>query len=193
MKNTKAELRNEYRSKRISLLPEEEFLMNEQILSNLKTLDWGKVNYCHIFLPIAKFHEPNTFLFISYLRDFYPEINIVVSKSELKTNQMQHYLYDENLIFIKNQWGILDPESGLSIDEKLLDVILIPLLISDQHGNRVGYGKGYYDRFLSLCRQDVLKVGVSFFKPIECVEDVDQHDIPIDVCITPLGVEYYKK
>ena len=55
----------------------------------------------------------------------------------------------------------------------------------DLQGNRVGYGKGYYDRFLSKCKEDVIKVGLSFLSPIDCIEDVDFFDKKLDFCITP--------
>ena len=68
------------------------------------------------------------------------------------------------------------------------DLILVPLLGFDKKGNRVGYGKGFYDRFLAKCRSDVLKVGVSFFEPTDRISDVSPFDIRLDYCITPARV-----
>ena len=77
------------------------------------------------------------------------------------------------------------------IDEKEIDLVLVPLLCFDKKGFRVGYGKGFYDRFLSKCRSDVLKIGLSYFKPVEKIEDVRDFDVALDYCITPKGVWHF--
>ena len=66
-----------------------------------------------------------------------------------------------------------------------MDVIIIPLLCFDKQGNRVGYGKGFYDRFLQKCSPKALKVGFCLQEPIELVEDLNEFDVKMDVCITP--------
>ena len=64
-----------------------------------------------------------------------------------------------------------------------IDVVLIPLIVFDENGHRIGYGKGYYDRFLESCRPDTLKVGLSILPPIKEIPEVEAHDIPMDYCI----------
>lgn len=64
-------------------------------------------------------------------------------------------------------------------------MVLIPLLAFDKKGYRVGYGKGFYDRFLADCRPDVVKVGLSVFEPIDEIADLNEFDIKMDFCITP--------
>ncbi|UIR55578.1 5-formyltetrahydrofolate cyclo-ligase [Sphingobacterium sp. SRCM116780] len=188
---TKAELRTYYRDLRSRLSEQEEEELNNSLFHNLKKLNWQHVKFCHVFLPILKFHEPNTFLLISYFRENFPDINLVISKSDMLSQQMTHYVYNDSLVLENNKWGILEPVEGIAISETKLDVVLIPLLISDKRGNRVGYGKGYYDRFLSLCRSDVKKIGLSFFEPIDLIQDVDPHDIPLDICVTPQEIYTY--
>ena len=75
--------------------------------------------------------------------------------------------------------------NGEEISPKSIDVVFIPLLAFDNQGNRVGYGKGFYDKFLSECREDVLRVGVSFFPSEEKIIDVLQTDISLQYCVTP--------
>ena len=70
---------------------------------------------------------------------------------------------------------------------KLLDVVFVPLLIFDLQGQRVGYGKGYYDRFLGQCKKEVIKIGLSFFEPVATIEDLNPYDIPLDYGVTPNG------
>ncbi|WP_235212323.1 5-formyltetrahydrofolate cyclo-ligase [Sphingobacterium sp. ML3W] len=188
---TKTELRKHYRDLRSNLSETDEAALNLALLNQLKSLEWQHVKFCHVFLPISKYHEPNTFLLISYLQEQYPHIQLVVSRSDLASNVMSHYHYSDTVTLVHNKWGILEPTDGISVNEKSIDMVLVPLLISDIFGHRVGYGKGYYDRFLALCRPDVQKVGLSFFEPIGLIEDIDVHDIPLDICVTPTAVYHY--
>jgi 5-formyltetrahydrofolate cyclo-ligase len=63
--------------------------------------------------------------------------------------------------------------------------VFIPLLAFDKSGHRVGYGAGYYDRFLSKCKPDCLKVGLSFFEPVDEISDADEFDVKLNHCVTP--------
>ena len=64
-------------------------------------------------------------------------------------------------------------------------MVLVPLLAFDSKGYRVGYGKGFYDRFLKQCRNDCVKIGLSYFEPIDAINDAGEFDVPLDFCITP--------
>jgi 5-formyltetrahydrofolate cyclo-ligase len=90
---------------------------------------------------------------------------------------------ETKLVF--NKWGILEPSGGQAVEPKEIDVVLTPMLAGDKRGFRVGYGKGYYDKFFSLCRPDVLKIGLSYFPPIEEISDVHEFDVKLDYCVTP--------
>ena len=68
---------------------------------------------------------------------------------------------------LKNKYGIPEPVGGTEMMPAEIELIIVPLLVFDINGNRVGYGKGYYDRFLKSCSENALKVGVSFFEPVE--------------------------
>ena len=73
-------------------------------------------------------------------------------------------------------------------DPKMIEVVFIPLLCFDLKGNRVGYGSGFYDRFLKECNSNTLKIGLSFFKPENIIEDTNSFDVKLDICITPQKV-----
>ena len=89
---------------------------------------------------------------------------------------------------LKNSWGIKEPAGNDDCDIKDFDLIITPLLYSDQLGNRVGYGKGFYDRFFSEINPDAAKIGVSFFPPNETIEDVSAYDVPLNYLVTPTEV-----
>ena len=79
----------------------------------------------------------------------------------------------------------MEPPGDIAILPKDIDMVFVPLLSFDKNGYRVGYGKGYYDKFLANCREDLVKVGFSFFEPVVKIEDVDGYDIPLNYCLTP--------
>lgn len=87
--------------------------------------------------------------------------------------------------FANSAWGIPEPVGGTVVKPTDLDIILLPLLAFDLKGNRVGYGKGFYDRYLLHCRPNCIKIGISLFDPVDLIEEVESHDIPLDIAICP--------
>jgi 5-formyltetrahydrofolate cyclo-ligase len=98
---------------------------------------------------------------------------------------MTHYLLTDSTTIKKNTWNIPEPINGIPIVTKQIDVVFVPLLAFDDSGHRVGYGKGFYDKFLANCKPEVIKIGLSFFKSIEKIVDVFENDIKLDYCVTP--------
>jgi 5-formyltetrahydrofolate cyclo-ligase len=184
---TKAEYREIYKKRRQLLTDVEQKEGDVGLFKQLRLLDWTEVSYVHVYLSIKKFKEPDTFSLITYLKGNYPDINIVVSKTDFERHSMSHFLWDDHLVLNENAWGIPEPLTGTLVEEQSLDVVIIPLLTADQSGNRVGYGKGFYDQFLSKCREDVLKIGLSYFEPVPLISDVDDWDIPLDILLSPTG------
>ena len=64
-------------------------------------------------------------------------------------------------------------------------MVFVPLVAFDELGNRVGYGKGFYDEFLKNCSKDTIKIGLSFFEAEAVISDIELHDVPLDFCVTP--------
>lgn len=189
----KQECRSYFKAKRISLSDEEILELNAQLLEQMKKFDWTGYSRIHVFLSISKFKEPDTLEFISWIKKIKPYVALVISKSDFISGTMTNYLYDENIVLQTNSWGIPEPADGISVDDKSIDIVIVPMLVCDQTGNRVGFGKGFYDRFLAGCRADVVTVGLSFFKPIDNLSDVDEWDYPLDYCITPNGLYSFNK
>lgn len=149
-----------------------------------------KLRAIHCYLPIRRKNEVDTFPIIYTIQEKYLKTKVVIPRSLPNTNEMEHYQWLPDMTLDMNQWGILEPNPSSAIHYPLseIDLVIIPLLTFDKKGNRVGYGKGFYDRFLSKCRSSVIKVGVSFFDPIESITDTDVFDIRLDYCITPTQV-----
>ncbi|SMG35130.1 5-formyltetrahydrofolate cyclo-ligase [Sphingobacterium psychroaquaticum] len=181
----KAGLRIYYKKERQLMSADDFVSRSERVLAQLKKRSWNDVAYLHLYIPIQRMREIDTWPFMDWLRQHYPALKIVVSRSNPDDSSMSHYLFRERRALFENKWGILEPQEGESVDEKLIDAVIIPLLVADKAGNRVGYGKGFYDRFLAKCRPDCLKIGLSLFPPVEQIDDVNEYDVPLDVLITP--------
>lgn len=188
----KSALRSKYLQKRKELSVSDINILSQHILKHFGGLDFDGIRYLHLFYPIIKKHEVNSLLIADWLRRNHPNITIVLSKSNTQNHTLEHILWLENTPLAMNEWGITEPKSGERIPPEKIDLVVIPLLIFDVKGNRIGYGKGFYDRFLSECRMDVKKVGVSFFDPELTFEEIDEFDIPLDVCVTPHRVWEFK-
>ncbi|MBS1752063.1 MAG: 5-formyltetrahydrofolate cyclo-ligase [Bacteroidetes bacterium] len=182
---TKKELRIIYREKRASLQPHGAEKMQDLILINFQQLSLPFLEYLHIYLPSQVHVEVDTFSIMEYLKFINPGLRVVIPKTQWDDGTMQHYLYDDNTVLVKNKFDILEPAGGELVLENQVDLVLLPLLAFDEKGYRVGYGKGFYDRFLSHCREDVIKIGLSFFDAEKRIDDTDEFDIPLTYCITP--------
>lgn len=182
----KAALRTYYLSKRNALDTHTLTLRNEQIKNLfLAYFHDFKIEAIHTFLPIAEKKEINTKPILDALKKRNPKLRVVVSKSNLETLEMTSYLLQEGTVLEINKWGIPEPLEGVLFDEVKIDVILIPLLAFDKSGNRVGYGKGFYDRFLRKCRSTVVKIGLCLEPPVAVIPDTHQFDVKLNYCVTP--------
>lgn len=190
---TKKELRKQYLIRRQNLSEADYQEKNLKIIENLFTsFSFETIESAHIFLPIIKHREVNTHLIINRLQSEYPQIKIIISKSDLEGFEMTHYILDEHTLLLENMWGIPEPVNGTPFPEKKIDMVLIPLVIFDKEGHRVGYGKGFYDRFLSKCRLNAIKVGLSMEEPVDIIPDTHENDFRMDYCVTPEKVYKFK-
>jgi 5-formyltetrahydrofolate cyclo-ligase len=186
---TKNELRTKYKALRQSL-SEVEIEEKSLAIANavLKLPIWHHT-YFHIFLPIQTLNEVNTEFILHLLSG--KDKEIIVSKSDFKTQKMTHFLLTDNTKFQKNKYQIPEPVSGIEIESLKMEVVFVPLLGYDKKGNRVGYGKGFYDKFLSECLPETLKIGLSFFEPEILILDIFENDIALDYCITPQKIHHF--
>lgn len=179
----KSYLRKIYKQKRVVLTLDDIQELQENIYQQVYKLDLSEIKNIHIFLSLQKFKEIDTLPIINYLRS--REKQIVVSKSDFTNNTLSHFILEKDTVLETNKYGIPEPVKAKPILEKALDLVFVPLLISDENNFRVGYGKGFYDRFLSNCRNDCKKIGLNFFKPISHIFDSNQFDIALDKVIYP--------
>ena len=186
----KKELRKKYKELRQEL--SEDVIIDKSLAIANRLLQLGKASeeieiwdqtYFHLFLTIEEQKEVDTEFVLQILAG--KDKEIVVAKSNFETLDMKHYLLTDNTKFQKNAYNIYEPVDGIEVPTSKIDVVFVPLLAYDAKGNRVGYGKGFYDKFLSQCKPNVVKIGLSFFEPEEKIEDVSDSDIRLDFCVTP--------
>ena len=182
----KKELRQKYKELRKQLSENDIEEWSLQIANQLIRLDIWQHSFYHLFLPIESQKEVNTEYILQVLAG--KDKNIVLSKSDFSTREMTHFLLTDNTTIKKNAYDIPEPIDGLEVPVFKIDVVFVPLLAFDENGNRVGYGKGFYDKFLAECKPEILKIGLSFFESEKVISDVLNTDIQLDLCVTPTKV-----
>lgn len=150
-----------------------------------QSFDLSAISYFHCFLPIEKFDEINTRpIFERIWRDF-PRIQTIVPRVNFQTNEIENLSFTPDTNLVQNVWQIREPAHDNFIETEKIDLVIVPLLCFDKQGFRVGYGKGFYDKFLERCRPDCLKIGLSYFEPAAQIADSQPHDVRLDYCLTP--------
>ena len=141
---------------------------------------WDFDNF-HVFMGVNKLKEINTSFIISILQG--RDKNIIIPKV-ISGEHLDHYLLTDSTKLKQNLWNILEPVNGIKVEPNEIQVVFVPLLAYDLYGNRVGYGKGYYDKFLAQCGEKCIKIGLSFFEPVKKILSSSQ-DIKLNYCVTP--------
>ena len=182
----KEELRSKYKSFRKLLSYKDIDEMSLAIANNVLTLPIWNKTYFHLFLPIEEQKEVNTEFILHLLSG--KDKEICISKSDFKSRKMRNYLLTDNTKIKKNEYNIPEPIDGIEVPANKIEVVFVPLLAFDSNGNRVGYGKGFYDKFLLECNPNAIKIGLSFFEPEIVISDVYEDDVKLDYCVTPKTV-----
>ena len=184
---TKLALRKSFLKKRLALSGQEHEDKSFAIANNCLTLPIWHLEYYHIYLPIKAKAEIDTTLILTLLQG--KDKQVILPRT--KGSELEHILLTDITKLKINGLGIPEPEKGIKISPEQIDVIFLPLLAWDKTGNRLGYGKGFYDNFLSQCRKNTIKVGLSFFDPVEKIIDIRSKDIQMDFCVNPEGIKKF--
>jgi 5-formyltetrahydrofolate cyclo-ligase len=183
----KSELRKTYLAK-MKLLSQDQLLEKSQQIANLffDNFSLENVKYLHTFLTITKNCEVETkFIYEKVWRDL-PSVKTIVPR--VKGDEIESISFNIDSQMSENHWQISEPIDSIFVESTEIDVVIVPLLCVDKYGNRVGYGKGFYDRFLANCREDCLKIGVSFFEPTNESFDKNKNDVRLNFCLTPHSI-----
>ncbi|CAN5775687.1 5-formyltetrahydrofolate cyclo-ligase [soil metagenome] len=185
---TKNELRQLYKEKRKALTAAEKDKLEDLMLIQFQRLDIDIPALIMTYAPIQKENEFDPQLITDYCFFKNPEQQLFYPVIEQKDNSMYSVIVNDQTLFAPNKFGIDEPVGALPMFPEEIDLLIVPLLAFDRNGNRVGYGKGYYDRFLKECRDDAVKIGFSFFEPEKKIDDIKKYDVKLDHCITPTDI-----
>ncbi len=184
----KKEIRKTLRQKRGEITATQQLKWDDLILIHFQTIELPFLSTVLSFNPIEEKKEINPFTIIDYLHFVNPALQVAYPKADFKNNSIQAIVCNADAAFEFNEYDIPEPVGGDALDPTEIDMVLVPLLAFDIQGKRVGYGKGFYDRFLKQCRPNCLLTGLSYFEAIDTVDDADDFDVPLNLCITPQKV-----
>jgi 5-formyltetrahydrofolate cyclo-ligase len=181
----KKELRILFNEKRNQLTHSQKEKFDDLILIKFQRFHLPYYEFLLSFWPMDDRNEINTHPITDFLYFQNPGLQLAYPVTDFSTHEMKAIAVNDETEFKENKYSILEPVSGEIIAPDEIDVILMPLLAFDKKGYRVGYGKGFYDRYLSKCRDEVIKIGMSYFEPVDEISDVSVHDIKMNYCVTP--------
>ena len=179
----KSDARKELLAKRKNLTATDCLKWDDLLLIQFQKLDWSNVSCVANFYPLENMNEPNSLLFASYLKTMVPGIQIVYPVVDANKTTMQFYKETETLRF--NEWGITEPFAIEKVDPISIDAVIVPLIGFDRQGHRIGFGKGFYDKYFENYPQHRPRIGVSYFEPLSNIQDTHEFDVPLTHCITP--------
>ncbi|MDU0369796.1 5-formyltetrahydrofolate cyclo-ligase [Hymenobacter endophyticus] len=188
----KADLRRAALARRRAL-PEAEVTQRstalwQQLWAEFPVAQW---QWLHLFLPIPRQHEPDTWPLIRQLWAQQPHLQLAVPVVQPDGRTLRHYHLTPETQLVKNRWEIDEPVGATEVAPPQLDAVLIPLLAFDETGHRVGYGKGFYDLFLAQCRPSARRIGVSLEPPVPRITDAWEGDVRLHACLTPERVWWF--
>lgn len=187
----KAKLRRQMLARRRALPPAEvaqrSALLAEQFFQTFPVAEWA---WLHAFLPIPRQHEPDTWLIIRRVWQEFRRLNVLVPVVEADGQTLHHCHIGPDTPLEPNRWGIPEPDKSRQVAAFSLDAVLVPLLAFDELGQRVGYGKGFYDRFLAQ-HPEALRIGLSLEPPVPRISDAWPGDVPLHACLTPERVWHF--
>ncbi len=187
----KQELRSVYKNKRKSISPNALQTISESIAE----LFFKNINVenklLSLFLPIENEKEINTYLILEKALTL--DSKIAIPKSNFENNEMKHILFENKTELALNKYGIPEPIKGKIIAADKIDYVIVPLLAVDINGNRVGYGKGFYDRFLAKCNNQCKFIGITHFDNFEQIDDINAADVKLNAIITPNSFHWFER
>lgn len=190
---TKAALRRAALPRRQALTPAEIAVrsaqLGAQLFRHFPVAEW---RWLHVFLPLARQNEPDTWPLIHQIWADELPVRLAVPVVQPDAISLKHYELTPATPLVASRWGIPEPvaDAATEVAPAQLSAVLVPLLAGDRQGQRVGYGGGFYDRFLAQCGPGTLFIGLNVLddEPVAAIADVLPTDVPLHACLTPGGM-----
>lgn len=193
---SKADLRRVALARRQALPPAEltrrSELLSDHFFQHFRVAEW---RWLHLFLPLARRNEPNTWLIIRRVWAEKLPVRLAVPVVQADGISLKHYELTPDTRLLENRWGIPEPDAtaATEVPPSAFDAVLVPLLVVDAAGHRVGYGGGFYDRFLAQCRPGTQLIGLNVLDeaPVAAIGDVLPTDVSLTAGLTPGGARTF--
>lgn len=191
---TKADIRRQCKARRASLSPADVAALSEQLAELFFADDQIRAYLnvpgavLHTFLPIRRQQEVDTWHIIRRLWAEWPQVVVLSSITDPATHALTSFRLTPDTMLTENRWGIPEPAGPVDTNVPTPTLVLVPLLAFDTQGHRVGYGGGYYDRFLSQVPSTCRTIGLSFFPALSRIDSTEPTDVPLTACIEPAQV-----
>ena len=173
--------RRHHHSIRRSLRLSEWKKMSAQVVKRMiSTQEFISANTIHTYVSMEKNREVCTFNFINSCIEAGKEVIVPRMKTEGK---LTHHKITSTESLSRNEWGVYEPPGDREVEISDDILVVVPMVAADYKCNRLGYGKGYYDRFLSTVK--ATKVGFCFTCNLSWdLLPVDTFDVKMDKIIT---------
>ena len=168
---SKEELRARYIAIRKEI--DDKFIRSEEICKEIVSLEeFSKANTIALYISLKDEVSTDYLIRESLLR------GKMVAFPRVHGEQLRFYKYNLSDKLEKSRFGVYEPlESSEYIDKNRIDLIIVPGICFDKSGNRLGFGKGYYDRYLKNMRG--LSIGICFKEQIVDLVETDENDVRI--------------
>ncbi|MBH8559755.1 5-formyltetrahydrofolate cyclo-ligase [Hymenobacter negativus] len=193
MSTTKVTFRRAALARRLALPAAEVAQRSQQLCEQLfQYFPVAQWRWLHLFLPLARRNEPDTWPIIHRIWTEKLPVRLAAPVVQADGISLRHYELTPATPLQSSRWGIPEPAAiaDTEVPTIAFDAVLVPLLAVDRAGHRIGYGGGFYDRFLAQCRPDTQFIGLNVLDepPVAAIPDVLPTDVPLTACITPGGV-----
>ncbi|NOU37544.1 MAG: 5-formyltetrahydrofolate cyclo-ligase [Ferruginibacter sp.] len=180
----KEEIRILYKKRRREISVTQKEKLEDLMLIQFQKLFIDIEGVIMTYAPIDSMNEYNPYLIEEYCFFKNESVQLAYPVVDFVTDTLKVFLIKDETDFAKNIYGIEEPIGATEIKPSYIKIMFVPLLAFDSNGYRVGYGKGYYDKLLSFCNPNLIKIGFSFFEDV-IIDDINNFDKKIDYCITP--------
>lgn len=150
------------------------------ILRLKKQSEFKSAKVIHSYVSMNNRREVNTH---SLIRDILHETKqLVVPATQFNSGTLNHFYLESYNALRPNKWGVLEPEDGEKCPVGKIELVIVPMVGGDERGYRIGYGGGFYDRFLS--KVSCPTIGLCFKQNIVPELPIEPFDVRLDKIIT---------